>query len=84
MSTSPTGPSVVKEFQFFTESKRVVVVLEDESSQEFAGHENYHAAASAAHHAPERPTFDLELTNEKGETLHFVVKQDVGHETFAA
>ena len=47
MSTIPSGQPVVKEFRFFSDSRFVTVVFEDESTVEFHGEENYHKARVA-------------------------------------
>ena len=84
MSTIPAGPSVVKEFRFFSDSRFVTVVFEDDTTTEFHGEENYHKArVASAHGRPDDPTA-VELVDQAEKTVAMVVKKDVLVEAFDA
>jgi len=84
MSTIPAGPQVVKEFRFFSDSRYVTVVFEDETSVEFHGEDNYEEAHDATVHAKHAGEASLELADQAGKTFAMVVKKDVLVERFAA
>ncbi len=84
MSTIPAVPSVVKEFRFFSDSRFVTVVFEDEATIEFHGEENYHKArVASAHGRPEDQT-TVELVDQAGKTVAMIVKKDILVESFDA
>jgi len=82
MSTIPPIPLVVKEFRFFSDSRFVTVVFEDDTTVEFHGEENYHKA----HHVvgAHAPSATLGLVDQKGETVTMVVNKGVLVEAFNA
>ncbi len=84
MSTTPTNPPVVKEFRFFSDSRFVTVVFEDETSIEFKGEENYHKARAATAHGRHAEEATLELVDSASKAVTMIVKKDVLVEAFEA
>ena len=84
MSTTPSGPQVVKEFRFFSTSRYVTVVFADETSVEFHGEDNYEEAHDTMVHAKHAGEASLELVDQAGKTFAMVVKKDVLAEKFEA
>jgi hypothetical protein len=84
MSTIPSGQSFVKEFRFFSDSRFVTVVFEDDATIEFHGEENYHKARVATAHGRQEEQTTLELVDQEGKTVAMVVKKDVVIEAFDA
>jgi hypothetical protein len=84
MSTIPAGPQVVKEFRFFSDSRFVTVVFEDETTIEFHGEDNYHKARVATAHGRHEDQANLELTDQAGKPVTMIVKKDVITEAFEA
>jgi hypothetical protein len=84
MSTIPAGPQVVKEFRFFSDSRFVTVVFEDETTVEFHGEENYEKAHDATVHVRHADEGSVELVDQTGKTVALVVKKNVLVEKFEA
>jgi hypothetical protein len=81
MDTTSSTP-VVKEFRFYPESGMVSIVFSDDTTDDFTGKENYHAAHHAAIQAKEAPTPELDLTDRNGNTITVSVPTGTPHETF--
>ena len=79
---NPLTSSVVKEFRFNRDSEIVTVVFGDDQSQDFKGSENYKKAHIAAANATNAPSTDLELVDDDGDSVFWVVPQGTPHETF--
>jgi hypothetical protein len=77
-----TSTPVVKEFRFYPESGKVSIVFSDDTTDDFTGEENYHAAHHAAIKAHDAPTPALTLTDRNGTTLTVSVPAGTPHETF--
>jgi hypothetical protein len=84
MSTAPVNLPVVKEFRFFSDSRFVTAVFEDETSIEFHGEENYHKARAASAHGRPDDSTTVELTDQAGKTVAMTVTKDVVVEAFEA
>ena len=84
MSAIPAGPQVVKEFRFFSDSRFVTVVFENETSIEFHGEENYEKAHDTTVHVRHADEGSVELVDQAGKTFALVVKKDVVVERFEA
>ncbi len=84
MSTIPAGPQVVKEFRFFSDSRFVTAVFEDDTTVEFHGEENYDKAHNVTVHLKHADQAELELIDQAGKTFALFVKKDVAVETFNA
>jgi hypothetical protein len=84
MSNTPANPPVVKEFQFFSDSRYVTIVFEDETTIEFKGEENYHKARTATAHGRHADQAMLELTDAEGKPVAMIVKKEVAVEAFEA
>lgn len=74
----------VKEFLFYPESNMVTVVFDDDTTDDFTGEENYHAAHHAAIKAHDAATPALALTDRDGKAITVTVPAGTPHETFDA
>jgi len=84
MEANLPSARVVKEFQFFPESQIVTIVFEDDSSEEFAGAENYHKARHACLISPQPASAELKLSAADGGSVAMTVVEGTPHETFEA
>ena len=84
MSTIPPIPLVVKEFRFFSDSRFVTVVFEDDTTVEFHGEENYDKAHNVTVHVRHADEGKIELVDQAGKTFAMVVKKGVVVEAFNA
>jgi hypothetical protein len=84
MDTKTASTGLVKEFRFYTESKMVTIVFQDDSAADFQGEKNYHDSRHACLNHPQPDSADLELTDAKGNTVVVTVVKGTPHETFEA
>jgi hypothetical protein len=83
MNIDPSSQPVVKEFRFYPESEIVTVVFGDDNAEDFTGPENYQLAVDASR-SVSAPTFELDLKDEKGNSITMTVARGTPHETFDA